>query len=92
MAKKPSLNLKKIVDEVNKKMNQRKVRVCNFHDHVDDDKTGKKCQVCRGELLKEFRIVSHDNIIGPGHKSHAEVCGYYCSQCGIRYKNLPKWG
>jgi hypothetical protein len=79
-----------VIKKVNESIGRRKVGVYDFPSHVEDNKTGKKCRVCGGELLKEFRIVSYDNIIGPGHKSHAELYGYYCSQCGIRYKNLPK--
>ena len=88
--KKRGIALGKLTKKVNESMNRRRVGVYDFPSHVEDNKTGKKCKVCNGELLKEFRIVSHDNIIGPGHRSHVELCGYYCSQCGIKYKNLPE--
>ena len=66
------------------------IGVYDFRSHVEDNKTGKKCWVCAGELLKEFKIISLHDVIGPGQNSRAEACGYYCSQCGIRYKNFPK--
>jgi len=89
MAKK-RIPLDKVLKRTEEAMRRRRVGVYDYSSITEDNKTGKKCRVCSGELLKEFRIISHDDIIGPGHRSHAELCGYYCSQCGIRYKELPK--
>lgn len=89
--KKKRLSLENAIKKVNNYMRSRKTRIYDWPDIVENNKTGKKCRVCKGELLKEFKVVSND-VIGPGHRSRAEVCGYYCSQCGIRYKNFPKQG
>jgi len=55
-------------------------------------KTGRKCPVCGGEIVKEvsYKIATIMPIIGINAKNpHKKIEIFYCSECGIVFKKLP---
>jgi hypothetical protein len=55
-----------------------------------------KCRVCGGDILEDVRH-EHDPttgppVIGPGSENQFRDFhyGYYCDDCGLAYKKLPK--
>ena len=54
-------------------------------------KTGRKCPVCGGEIVKEisYKITTVPVIIGINANNYEKIEIFYCSKCGIIFKKLP---
>ena len=55
-------------------------------------KTGRKCPVCSGEIVKEvsYQLATAMPIIGiEAENPYKEIETLYCSRCGIVFKKLP---
>ena len=55
-------------------------------------KTGRKCPVCGGEIVKEvsYQLTAAIPTIGINAKNpHKKIEIFYCSGCGIVFKKLP---
>jgi len=55
-------------------------------------KTGRKCPVCGGEIVKEisYQLATAMPTIGiEAENPYKEIEILYCSECGIVFKKLP---
>ena len=89
MAKKSNLKKAKRLDTENA---GRFIRVYDFPSHREPKKTGKKCRVCKGDIVEELGYAQPDKfpLIGENARPRLEVRGYHCDHCGIKYAFLPK--
>ncbi len=66
---------------------------------MEEKPTGKKCQICYGEIIERSHIpyipAISESMIGPGSRNIATekdriINGYHCENCGAVYLKLPE--